>query len=136
MAEEAESEELRAHYAQVADCNAWLLENPPRTLRQACQFTAHFQCIDRMYYAGGALGQMDELFRPYYERDREKLGLTDEEAVWYFASLFFNDTHYSQIGGLTPSGDAELTSRVSFLILDAVHYLKIPSNVGDRKSVV
>ncbi len=132
MAEEAESEELRAHYAQVTDCNAWLLENPPRTLRQACQFTAHFQCIDRMYYAGGALGQMDELFRPYYERDREKLGLTDEEAVWYFASLFFNDTHYSQIGGLTPSGDAELTSRVSFLILDAVHYLKIPSNVGIR----
>ncbi len=132
LAENAAEEELRIHYTQVADCNEWLLENPPRTLREACQFTAHFQCIDRMYYAGGALGQMDELFRPYYEKDKESFGLTDEEAVWYFASLFFNDTHYSQIGGLTPAGDQDLASRVSFLILDAVHYLKIPSNVAIR----
>lgn len=85
-----------------------------------------------MYYAGGALGQIDELFRPFYEKDKEIGGLTDEEAVWYFASLFFNDTHYSQIGGLTPSGDADMVSRVSFLVLDAVHYLKIPSNVAIR----
>ena len=132
LAENAAEEELRIHYTQVADCNEWLLENPPQTLREACQFTAHFQCIDRMYYAGGALGQMDELFRPYYEKDKESFGLTDEEAVWYFASLFFNDTHYSQIGGLTPAGDQDLASRVSFLILDAVHYLKIPSNVAIR----
>ncbi|MFR9232480.1 MAG: pyruvate formate lyase family protein, partial [Eisenbergiella massiliensis] len=120
------------HYIQVAEVNEALLNHPPRTLREACQFTAHFQCIDRMYYAGGALGQIDELFRPFYEKDKEIGGLTDEEAVWYFASLFFNDTHYSQIGGLTPSGDADMVSRVSFLVLDAVHYLKIPSNVAIR----
>ena len=132
MAETAETEELREHYIQVAEVNEALLNHPPRTLREACQFTAHFQCIDRMYYAGGALGQIDELFRPFYEKDKEIGGLTDEEAVWYFASLFFNDTHYSQIGGLTPSGDADMVSRVSFLVLDAVHYLKIPSNVAIR----
>ena len=48
------------------------------------------------------------------------------------ASLFFNDTHYTQIGGLTPAGDREVTSRLSFLILDAMHLLKIPTNLGIR----
>lgn len=54
------------------------------------------------------------------------------EGVWMIASLFFNDTHYTQIGGLTPAGDREVTSRLSFLILDAMHLLKIPTNLGIR----
>ena len=114
--------------------NQWLVDNPPRTLREACQFVAHFQGVDRTFYAGGALGQIDEIFRPYYERDIEAGIATDEEAVWYFASLFFNDTHYAQLGGLAPDGSRDMASRVSFLVLEATHYLGIPQNIAVRLS--
>ncbi len=107
-------------------------EHEPRTFREAVQFLAHFQAVDRTFYAGGALGALDTLLEEYFERDIESGILTEEEAVWMIASLFFNDTHYTQIGGLTPAGDREVTSRLSFLILDAMHLLKIPTNLGIR----
>ena len=68
----------------------------PRTLREAIQFLAWFQSVDRMWFLGGALGQLDG---PYYERDLEAGLITDEMAIWFIPSLLFNDTHYSQIGG-------------------------------------
>lgn len=132
MSEQEQDPALKEHYRQIGEINEKLVSSPPSTLREACQFLAHFQCVDRMYAAGGALGQIDELLRPYYERDRERGILTDEEVVWYIASLFFNDTHYAQIAGLTPAGDRDLTSRISFLILEAVHRLKIPCNIAMR----
>jgi len=124
---------LRANLLTMADTNEWLVEHAPRTLREACQFLAWFQCIDRMWGRGGALSQLDELLRPYYEADVAAGRLIDdEEAVWFLASLFFNDTHYSQIGGPTPDGSRDLTSTMSFIILEATHRLKIPSNIALR----
>jgi pyruvate-formate lyase len=121
----------RANLLEIADMNEWLVENPPRTLREACQFLAWFQSVDRMWGMGGALGQLDELLRPYYDAD-VKAGIhEDEAAIWHIASLFINDTHYSQIGGPAPDGH-DLTSPVSFLILEAVHRLKIPMNLALR----
>lgn len=131
MAEEEQHLEIRENLLAIADMNAWLVENPPRTLREACQFLAWFQSIDRMWAAGGALGQLDELLRPYYEADREAGIVEDEAVLWYIASLFYNDTHYSQIGGEAPDG-RDLTSRMSYLILEAAHRLKIPYNLALR----
>jgi formate C-acetyltransferase len=123
---------LRDNYLEIANINEWLVNNPPRTLREACQFIAHFQTLDRTYFVGGALDQLDEVLRPYYEKDVEEERITDEEAVWYVASLLFNDTHYSQIAGLTPDGSRDMTSRMSFIILDAMHTLRIPANIALR----
>ena len=128
------SDEERANLLDIADMNDWLVDNPPRTFREACQFLAHFQSVDRMYYVGGALDQLDEKLRPYYERDTEAGILTDEMAVWCIASLFFNDTHYSQIAGLTPDGSRDMTSRMSFIVLDAMHAIRIPVNIAVRVS--
>lgn len=123
---------VRDNLLEIADMNTWLVRNPPRTLREACQFLAWFQSLDRMWGCGGALGQIDELLRPYYEADRAA-GKTDDEAViWIIASLFFNDTHYSQIGGPASSDGHDLTSPVSFLILEAMHRLRIPINIAVR----
>lgn len=104
LAENAAEEELRIHYTQVADCNEWLLEEPrPGHFGRHVQvwlFESVTECImpearwDR-WMSCSALTMKKTL---------ESFGLTDEEAVWYFASLFFNDFHYSQIGGLTPAG--------------------------------
>ena len=125
--------EIRANLLSMAEMNAWLIEGAPRTLREACQFLAWFQCIDRMWGRGGALGQLDELLRPFYEADLAAGRIVDdEEAVWFLTSLIFNDTHYSQIGGPTPDGARDLTSPISFLVLEATHRLKIPSNIALR----
>lgn len=121
----------RRNLLEIADMNERLVDGPPRTLREACQFLAWFQSIDRMWAFGGALGQLDELLRPYYESDRAT-GVTDDEAVvWHIASLFVNDTHYSQIGGPASDGH-DLTSPVSFLVLEAAHRLRIPTNLAVR----
>ena len=42
-----------------------------------------------------------------------------------------NNPHYAQIGGPAPDGH-DLTSPISFLILEAVHRLRIPANLAIR----
>ncbi|MBI2504915.1 MAG: pyruvate-formate lyase [Candidatus Latescibacteria bacterium] len=131
MAAAEEDPALRDNLLEIAAINHWLIDHPPRTLREACQFLAWFQSIDRMWFAGGALGQLDELLRPYYEADQAAGRGDDEQAIWCIASLFFNDTHYSQIGGPAPEGK-DLSSPVSFLVLEAMHRLQIPINIALR----
>lgn len=128
MAAETDDACDRENLLKIAEMNEYLVEGAPRNLREACQFIAHFQSLDRTYFAGGALDQIDELLRPYYEAG----GDADEDVVWYLASLFFNDTHYSQIAGPTPDGSRDKTSRMSFLVLDAMHALRIPVNIALR----
>ena len=132
MAKVESDKTTRTNLLEIADMNEWLVNNPPRTLREACQFVAHFQTLDRTYFVGGALDQLDEALRSFYEKDLSVGILTDEQAVWYVASVFFNDTHYSQIAGLTPDGSRDMTSRMSFIILDAMHYIHIPINIALR----
>ncbi|NLG49050.1 MAG: pyruvate-formate lyase [Chloroflexi bacterium] len=132
MAAQEQDPAVRDNLLAIAEMNEWLVEGAPRTLREACQFLAWFQALDRMWASGGALGQLDELLRLYYEADKAAGILQDdEEVIWYIASLFFNDTHYSQIGGPAPDGH-DVTSRMSFLILEAMHRLKIPANIAVR----
>lgn len=122
----------KENYTQMAQTLENLLTGPPRNFREACQFLAIFQSADRTYFGGGALGQLDELLRLYYEQDIKNETLTDDEVIWILASLFYNDTHYSQIGGQSPDGSKELTSPLSYLILEASHILAIPSNLNVR----
>ena len=131
MAGEAADPGSSANLLRIAEMNEWLIEGAPRNLREACQFLAWFQSVDRMWATGGALGQLDELLRPFYERDLNEKTCSDHEALWYLASLFYNDTHYSQISGMSHNG-RDLTSKISFLILEAAHLLLIPSNLSIR----
>lgn len=131
MAAKQQDPLLQANLLQIAEMNAWLVDNPPRSLREACQFLNWFQIVDRMWGLGGAMGQLDELLRPYYQHDLQAGIHDDEAAVWSIASLFIGDTHYSQLGGPAPDGH-DLTSPVTFLILEASHRLKIPTNLAIR----
>jgi formate C-acetyltransferase len=86
-----------------------------------------------MYYNGGAGQEIDTLLQPYYERDLEKgLSKNDDEVIWWFASLFFNDPHYHMIGGQDPMTGKDVTTHLSFLILEAQHQLNIPNNLALR----
>ena len=133
MAADEANPALSRNLLQIADVNEHLIGKPPSTLREAVQFLTWFQTLDRMYGRGGALGQIDELLRPFYERDCANGLITDdEEVVWYISSFFFNDPHYSQIGGPDPITGRDVTSRISFLLLEGQHRLKIPGNLAIR----
>jgi len=122
----------KENYSTIASILDNLLSGPPKTFREACQFIAIFQSVDRTYFGGGALCQLDETLRPYYEADKQAGTLSDEEAIWILAGLFYNDTHYSQLGGQSPDGTREMTTPLSFLILQASHELAIPHNLAVR----
>jgi len=123
--------ELKANLLAMADMNDYLVYGVPRTFREACQWIVWYQMICRIFNGSGALDQLDEVLRPYYERDTAAGILDDEEAIFHLACLNLNDPQYSQIGGVGPDG-RDLTSRVSYLILEATHRLKIPANVAVR----
>ena len=111
--------------------NLRLENDPPEPLREACQWIAWFNMASRTYNRDGAGGQLDEILRPYYERDIAAGRIDDEDAVYYIACLLLNDPHYYQIGGPDPNGKDQ-TSRISFLILEAAHALKTPCNLTIR----
>ena len=123
--------ELRANLAEMAEANDHLVSEPPRTLREACQWIAWFNLASRTFNRDGAGGQLDELLRPYYERDLAEGRIDDEAAVFLVACLLLSDPHYYQLGGPGPDG-RDLTSPISFLILEAAHRLGASCNLTVR----
>jgi formate C-acetyltransferase len=113
----------------MADINERLVEAPPQTFREACQWITWYDTAARMYNGSGSLGRLDVLLQPFYERDVEAGILTDEEAIFHLACSLLRDTPYIQLGGPDAEG-REVTSRVSFLVLEAAHRIKTPANIG------
>ena len=121
----------KANLREMAAVNEWIVENPPRTFRQACQWISWFAIAGRMFNEDGAGGQLDELLRPYYERDIAAGVLDDEQAVFIIACLLLAEPKYYQLGGPAPDG-GDQTSRVSHLVLDAAHLLDMSCNLTVR----
>jgi pyruvate-formate lyase len=119
----------REYDQDMAAINERLVTEPPQTFREACQWILWYQICARMYNGSGSLGRLDALLQPYYDRDIAAGILTDEEAIFHIACLLVRDTGYTQLGG--PDADGrDTTSRVSYLVLEAAHRLKIPANIG------
>jgi formate C-acetyltransferase len=115
----------------ISDICTRLATEPPKTFREACQWLVIFQAAAKMYNGSGEWGQLDELLRLYYESDIAAGVLDDEEAIFHIACLLLSETAYIQLGGPDSEGN-DLTSPVSYLILEAVHRLKTPANIGIR----
>jgi pyruvate-formate lyase len=129
MAFEETDPELRQNLLEVGEINERLIESPPSTFREACQWILWYIVSARMYNGSGALGRLDMLLWPYYESDTQEGILNDAEAVYHIACLLLRDTAYIQLGGPDKTG-ADATNRVSYLILEAAHQLRIPANIG------
>jgi formate C-acetyltransferase len=129
MAEEEPDPQSRKNLAEIGEINAWLVDSPPRTFREACQWMLWYQDSARMYNGSGSLGRIDQFLLPFYERDMAAGRLTDEEAIFHLACYLVRDTAYMQLGGPDPEGN-DLTNRLSYLVLEAAHKLKIPANIG------
>ncbi len=129
MAQAEGDPQLRKNLLEIAEMNDWLVSSPPRTFREACQWILWYQLTARMFNGSGSLGRLDVLLQPYYDRDCAQGILSDEEAIFHIACLLLRDTAYLQLGGPDAQGN-DLTSRVSYLVLEAGHRLRIPANVG------
>jgi pyruvate-formate lyase len=131
MAGEEGNSQFSENLGAIADICGRLATYPPGTFREACQWLVIFQAAAKMYNGSGEWGQLDELLRPFYERDTRAGALSDEEAIFHIACLLLSETAYIQLGGPDAGGN-DLTSPVSYLILEAVHRLKTPANIGVR----
>jgi len=129
LSEQETDPALRINLEEMAQINARLINEPPRTFREACQWILWFQMAARMYNGSGSLGRLDVLLFPYYEREHGAGALSDEEAIFHIACLLLRDTAYLQLGGPDEDG-RDVTNPVSFLVLEAAHRLRIPANVG------
>lgn len=125
----AERAEMRQNLLEMAEMNDHLVSQPPRTFREVCQWNLWYQSVARMYNSSGSLGRLDMILLPYYQADTRAGILSDEEAIFHIACHLVRDTAYIQLGGPDLDGK-DATNPVSFLILEAVHRLKIPANVG------
>ncbi len=120
---------IRANLERMAAVNAKLVNDAPETFIEACQWIGWYQMAARMYNGSGSLGRLDVVLEPYYERDAAAGRLTDEEAIFDIACIYLMETGYIQIGGPDESG-RDVTSRVSYLVLEAARQLNIPVNLG------
>jgi len=129
MAETENNPILRENLEQMAKINERLISEPPQSFRQAVQWMLWFQLAAKMFNTNGALGRMDKLLLPYYERDKKAGILTDEEAVFHIACFLERETPYIQVGGVDQQGNDD-TNPLSFLILEAAHRIKITANIA------
>jgi pyruvate-formate lyase len=129
LAEHEPNPQLRQNLEELAEINTYLVDHPARTFREACQWILWYQVLARMYNGSGSLGRLDVLLHPYYQREAAAGTLSDEEAIFDIACLLLRDTGYIQLGGPNADGQ-DITSRTSYLVLEAGHRLKIPANVG------
>jgi pyruvate-formate lyase len=129
MAKQEEHPQLRQNLIEMAAINVRLVTRPPQTFREACQWMLYYQLAGKMYNMGGSLGRIDQFLFPFYEKDKKQGTLTDEEAIFHLACHFVMDTSYSQLGGPDATGK-DTTNALSYLVLEAVHRLKVPVNVG------
>lgn len=126
-----EDDERRANLVATAKACFAIVDAPPASFREAVQWIAVFNMASRTYNRDGAGGQLDELLRPYYERDAAAGALTDEEAEFDCFCLLLNDPHYYQLGGPDADGKDQ-TSRLSYIILEAAAKLKASCNLTIR----
>ncbi|HPF88099.1 MAG TPA: pyruvate formate lyase family protein [Candidatus Limiplasma sp.] len=129
MSGQEDDDEIRAHLVHLYDMNVKLVHEVPETFEEACQLMLWMQMACRMYNGSASLGRLDTLLKPYYDRESAAGTLSDEDAVFYIACMLLRDTSYVQLGGYDEDGN-DTTSKVSYLVLEAVHALRLPSNVG------
>ena len=129
MSKREERPQLRQNLTEMADINERLVQQPPQTFREACQWMLYYQLAGKMYNMGGSLGRVDQFLFPFYQEDKKRGVLTDEEAIFHLACHFIMDTSYTQLGGPDASGN-DTTNALSYLVLEAAHRLKVPVNVG------
>lgn len=131
LACQEQNKQLSGNLHEMAAIDHRISTEPPKTFREAIQWSNWFSMISRTYNRGSAGGQLEDLFNPFYERDIKAGLLTDEEAVFYLACMFLQDSRYWQLSG-PDSHDNDTTCHLSYLALDAADKINIACNLTIR----
>jgi pyruvate-formate lyase len=105
-------------YQEISQRCLRLASEPPSTFQDALQWYFFYLTFARATSNGLGGVRLDQVFYPYYLRDRQISVLNDDQACLLLECLFMKEVPFSSIGGLTPDGknaENELTS----LVLDA-----------------
>lgn len=129
MAENEENPQFKENLLEMAQINHKIVNDPPETFKEALQWMLWYQMAGKMYNGSGSLGRIDKLLYPYYKKDIDSGKLTEERAKFLLACYFLRDTSYSQLGGPDADGN-DVTNPLSYLVLEATHWLRIPVNVA------
>ncbi len=131
LSKEERNPQLSANLYEMGVMNKKIAAGIPETFKEVCQWMCWFSMLSRTYNRGSAGGQLDEMLKPYYEKDVADGILTDDEAVFYMACLFLQDSRYFQLGGPDENGE-DMISKVSFLALEAADKINIACNLTIR----
>lgn len=118
--------DLRANLERMSHINFKLINDPPETFLEACQWLSWFLLQAVMFNGSAAGGAIENILTPYYERDVAAGILTPEEATYHLACLLVKDNTYFEIGGTHPDG-TDRTNIISYLTLEAAHLLRTPN---------
>lgn len=127
-AQEEKDPELKANLVRMAAVNYKIVNDPPETFLEACQFLTWFILEAVMFNGSGAGGALENILTPFYEADLAKGIITQEEATYHIACLLIKENSYYEIGGTHPDG-SDRTNVVSWMTLEAAHWLKISNNL-------
>lgn len=131
MADLEIDDDYKSSLRATAEMNEHIINEAPRTLREACQWIIWYHLASRTYNRDGAGGQIDVLLAPFYEKDLKEGKIDDETAVYYLSCFLLNDPVYWQLGGPDESGKDQ-TSPISFLILEAADKINTSLNLTVR----
>lgn len=131
LAKVEKNPQLSANLLEMSKMNHKLASEKPDTFKEAVQWMCWFSMLSRTYNRGSAGGQLDEMMRPYYERDLAAGILTDKDVKFYLACLFLQDSRYFQLGG-PDINDNDTVSHLSYLALDAADKLNLACNLTIR----
>ncbi|MEH0875411.1 glycyl radical protein [Pectobacterium cacticida] len=160
LAEKERNPQRRLELLDIAERCEWVPENPARDFRDALQAQWFTQLFSRLEQKTGTIisnGRMDQYLFPYYQRDKER-GILDDEQVlewlscmWVamaqFVDLYISATggafnegyaHWEAvtIGGQTPEG-MDATNALSHLFLRSkrefpLHYPDLAARIHNR----
>jgi formate C-acetyltransferase len=122
---------LARNLREMSAANYAISSGAPQTMRECIQWMCWFSFLSRLYNRGPSGGQLDELLRPFYERDVKAGILDDETAKFYIACLLLNDTRYYQLAGPDSDGK-DMASHISYLVLEAADWIDIACNLTVR----
>ncbi len=131
VAQKEQNKQLSANLHEMAAIDRRISAGAPKTFREAIQWANWFSMLSRTYNRGSSGGQLEDLFNDFYERDVAAGILTDEEAVFYLACMFLQDSRYWQLSG-PDEHDEDTTCHLSYLALDAADKINITINLTIR----
>lgn len=131
LAEKENNACLKENLKNMARVNYKTASSAPETFREAVQWLCWFSMLSRTYNRGSAGGQLESMLNPFYEKDVKNGILTDDEAVFYLACMFLQDSRYFQLGGPDEDGN-DMTTHLSYLALEAADKINIACNLTVR----